>query len=73
MKVERYRQEWLVADGRKFRLFIHESLPTHAALMLMMSMTGEHPDLVKRIAELEAENRVLKRMLAYAVKKGGGF
>ena len=64
-ETEEYREEWFMADDRRFRIFIHVSLPVHAALMLMLSMTGEHPDLVKRIKELEDENRALKKMLHY--------
>jgi hypothetical protein len=72
-KTEMYRQEWFLAAGRRFRLMIHESLPTHAALMLMMSTVGEHPDLVKRVRELEEENRALKSLLKHVRAGKGGF
>lgn len=67
MRTERYRQEWFLAEGRKFRLFIHEQLPTHGALMLLLSLAGEQPDMAKRIQHLEEENRVLKKMLGIVV------
>lgn len=64
-RIETYRQEWFTADGRNFRLMIHEKLPNHAGLMLMMSMCGEHPDLLARIKELETENAMLKGILKH--------
>ena len=67
VKTQLYRERWFVADGRRFRLMVHEVLTDSAALMLMMSTVGEHPDLVKRVQELEAENRALKRLLREVV------
>jgi len=63
---EVYRVQWIVADNRRFRILVHEVLTPSAALMLMMSTVGEHPDLVQRVKELEAENKALKRLLQMA-------
>lgn len=57
---ETYRREIFIVEDRRFEIMMHESLPAHAGFMLMLSTVGAHPDLVKRVANLEWENQCLK-------------
>ena len=66
IQTECYRAEWVLAEVRRFRILVHDALTPSAAFMLMMSTVGEHPDLVQRVKELEAENKALKRLLQMA-------
>jgi len=53
-----------IANGREFRLFAHESLDADSAFMLLMSTCAANLGLLKRIKELEDENRTLKNLIA---------
>jgi len=64
IQTELYRQQWICSNGRDFRIFVHEYLTPDAAFMLLLSTCGADPELRRRIAELEAENRTLKSLIA---------
>lgn len=62
---ERYRRQFVEANGRTFHIMVHEFLSSDAAFMLLASTCSDVPGLRARIAELESENRHLRSIIGF--------
>lgn len=62
--VYNYIEQRFHANGRIFRIFVNEFLDADSAFMLLMSTCAASPSLLKRIKDLEEENRTLKNLIA---------